>query len=581
MHGKDTDKQTAPQKGKSRFLSALFFAKDISGVGSARVRSPLYGRLGRATDRIFETLSYSSTRFYGYAATSFGLISLLMHLVRYYLETNPTVEASTLIASAVFAIIGIPLIFADKPMCIALQDFPPTDFVLFEFFSIKRMRREASVKALPPIVGILLGAVPAVFAFFFGIAPVVGILVTAVFVAISLVSPEFPFLFLLLAIPYVKLIPYSPVVIAALVLLILISFFRKVAVGKRVYVFGISDVMILFLVAVIIGFGVIGGGRESTVDSWLTAALTLAYIPAANMVVNRRLADCAVNAIIASAAPASVYSVTCYVINLARGERAPSSAFMSTPAAFAAFLLAALVLSLMCAKELKGGKRALYLLNTLLCILALVTTEYAPVLISLVVLIPAYIIVVHTELVKELLIIVYAIPVVFFLLPADALYAISSAFDMPLTLGEMRAGFIASLSLFGENVFTGVGADGAPTVMNTVIGFACRFGVFAIIVLFLIVVLRLRQVSVYSRYLKSSALEGLSDMTLLSMFALLAVGWFYDIGADFEMHLLFFVIFGLSTASLRVSKKEYDDSLGYFGDNISVESSAADITIRK
>lgn len=577
---------TVVKKENSKFLSALFFAKDISGIGSARVRRPLFSKLGRLADRISKTVTYTSTRTFGYMLISFGLVSLIMHLAKYYFMDDPVVQLSTLITSAVLAIVGLPLIFIDKPMCLALQDFVLTDYIFFEFFSIKRMRSEENVRTIHPIVGVLIGFVPAVFAFFFSIEAVLGVLLGLLFVAVSLVSPEFPFLFLILAIPYINLIPASDIVLVGIVLLILVSFFRKVLLGKRVYVFGISDVLIFIFVAIIIGFGVIGGGSESTLGAWIMAAATLGYIPTANMIVNRRLADCTVNAVIVSAVPASLYSVVTYIIGLANGEMNPTGAFMQSPESFAAFLAVATVMTLFLAREFTGIKRVPYVLSAVLFALALFATQCAPVLLLLPLGVIAYLLITMTRLPGELLLVLYLVPLAVFFLPGSVLYTVSDTLDMPLTLGEMRAQFASALDIFASNVFVGVGADGTANastapVFNTMLAFACKFGVFAFVAVALIVILRLRQVSVYSRYLNSSSLRSLSDMTLLSIFVLLVFGWFYDVTASPDIYLLFFSVFGMSTASLRVSKREYDDSLGYFGDNIGADSSDADITIKR
>ena len=65
------------------------------------------------------------------------------------------------------------------------------------------------------------------------------------------------------------------------------------------------------------------------------------------------------------------------------------------------------------------------------------------------------------------------------------------------------------------------------------------------------------------------------------MMALLMLGWFADVSRDMSVYALFFLVFGMSTASLRISKNEYEDRQRYFGDNRRVDSSDADITLKK
>ncbi len=574
-------------KNKSRFFSVMSYSKEISGFGSSVMRHPKISKIGKGISKIIKKLLFTSMRTYGYLLASFGLLSLFLHLAKYYFEESPAVQLSTLVISAVIAIIGIPLIFVDKPMCMALQDFVVTDYILFEFFSLKRMRNEESVKAVHPVVGAAVGAVPAIFAFFFPIQYVLAAILSVILLIISVISPEFLFTALILVIPYCRLLPYSRFIIVAAVAVLLASFFRKVMLGKRVLLIDLTDAFVLFFVAVIIGFGVIGGGAESTEKSLYIAILSLGYIPAANIIVNRRLADCAANAFIISAIPTSVYSVVTYIMALVGGSHSPSSAFMQTPAALATFLLVASAMCIFYIKGHKGVSRAVYVTILLLLALALFATECAPVLIVVALCGASYFIITRTALPKELLLLLCALPLIVFAFPANALHSISEFFNMQIPLGEMRGRFAEALGLFRDNAVMGLGADaeigegGEEYLFNALIGIGCRFGVFAVIAFLSLILFKLRRASLYSTYLGASSLRSLSNMTVLAVFAMLAIGWFYDIAASEEMYLALFVILGMNTAALRVSKKEHDDRLDYYGDNRGIYSSDADITIKK
>lgn len=579
-------KLTFAKKGKRRLFSAIFFAKEISGVGFSYMRGPVLTRIDKALDRACKRTAYTTARAYGYMMLSFGILSLIIHLARYYFEENPTVLPATLIASAAIAIVGVALALVDKPMCVALQDFRLTDLIFFEFFSIKRMPRDVGERGIPPIVCIFIGMIPAAISYFVPILAIVGVIGALIFVTVSFISPEFPLIFTILAVPYINAVPYTDLALSVLLGVTILSFFRKVMLGKRVFIFGISDVLLLLLATVVVAFGVIGGGSASTEASLLIALFTLGYIPTANMIVNRRLADCASNAVVISAIPSAVYSVVNYLIHLANGELIHSSAFMSTPDALAAHLLVAVAFSAFLFKAARGGARLFYSGAISLFLIALFTTTTAPVLIVLLVSIPAFLLVTRTRLPRELLIILYLVPLAVFFLPTAALYTLSDTLDMSVTLSEMRAGFFDSLRLFLDNLVMGVGADMVSSdgvsvfAAGTMLGFALRFGVLAVVILLLILALRLAQASLYSRYINASSLRYLSAMTLISMFMLLTLGWFADLTYSPEVYLFFFLVFGLSTAALRVSRSEYELSLGYFGDNIDVDSSDADITIR-
>lgn len=574
-------------KESSFFFNLITYGKEISGFASGAMRHPIILAIGKFAGGLVRGLLYTSTKVYGCFLESFGAVSLLLHLAKYYFEDNPNVGLSTLIISAVLALIGIPLIFIDKPLCIALQDFSFTDYLLFEFFSIKRMRGEDSVKTLHTPVGIILGLIPAIFAFFFPIEYVLLLMAAILIATVSIVSPEFLFILTIITIPYVRFLAYGEWTLAAAVILLLISFFRKVMLGKRVMMVGLTDLFVVLFVIAIIGFGVIGGGGESTRDSWIIAIFSLGYFPAANIIVNRRLADCSANAFVISALPVAVIAFVEFIVSCVSGAPSPSSSVLAEPYQLAAFLLAAAAL---CIYYIAVGRRATKIVYSVILALlfaGLFATWCAPVLIVLVLSAVSFLLVRCTRVPSEVLVAVCALPLLIFFLPSDFLHAVSTFFKMDIPLGEMKGRLISSFGIFTENVIMGLGADaavgsgGETNYFNLLLGIGCRFGIFSVVALILLFLFKLRRVSVYSRYLEYSSLSALSGFTIIAVFSMFTLGLFYDVTAEIELYLVIFIILGMNTASLRVSKKEYEDMLGYFGDNKSSNSSVANITVKK
>lgn len=574
-------------KEKSFMFELVTYGKEISGFASSAMRHPIIASIGRLAGSLVKRLLYASTKVYGGFLESFAVVSLLLHFAKYYFADNPEVRLSTLIISAVLALVGIPLILIDKPLCLALQNFSFTDYLLFEFFSIKRMRGEDDVKKVHTAVGIIIGLIPAVFTFFFRIEHVLLVIAAVLVATVSIVSPEFLFILTIIAIPYVGFLPFGEITLSVAVLLLLISFLRKVVLGKRVMMVGLTDLFVLLFVAVIIGFGVIGGGGESTRESVMIAILALGYFPAANIIVNRRLADCSANAFIIAALPASLVAFIQFIISCVKGTPSASSSVMREPYQLAAFLLAAAALCIYYITVGKTATKVVYLVILAVLFAGIFATWCAPVLIILPLSAIAFLIFRRTKLPLEVLMLLCALPLLIFFLPSDALYTVSSLFKMEIPLGEMRGRLISSFGVFADNALVGLGADAAIAgdgeihYFNMLLGIGCRFGVFAFASLVLLIMFKLRRVSVYSRYLKYSSLDALSGFTLIAVFSVFVLGLFYDVTAAMEIYLVIFVILGMNTASLRVSKKEYDDMLGYFGDNRGIDSSVADITLKK
>ncbi len=574
-------------RGMSAFYSAMFASRDVGGRLTRRARSVASFRPIKLLGAAVQSASYASTRAYGWFSMSFGLVSLFLHLAEYYFSAGPSDELSQLVIGAVFAILSIPLMLVDIPMCEALQRFPITDYVIFEFFSVKRLREDKSRRGRRPIIGMIIGFVPAIFGFFFPMETVVLVMGAILLVTVSFVSPEFPFLFMLMLVPYVSLFEYPDIILVAIALLSLLSFFAKVLLGKRHYSVGISDICMLVFVAVIVVFGVIGGGEDSTRVSLILVALSLTYIPATNIIVNRRLADCAVDSIVFSALPVAVMAIAEYVVNLVTAGRAPSSSVMSSPYILATYLCVALSLAAYSVGGVRGtAKRAVYITILPVLTLALLATECIPVSIILIAVLIAVIIVRRRRVPKELLLLVALLPPLLFLLPTSALLAISSLSPMSVTLVELREGFLRALDTFGDSIVIGVGASdlsgsASGAVLNTILGLGCRFGIFAVAVLLIVFAIKLRQESVYAGFLKSSQLSMFSNMTTVAMFCMATCGWFCDVFADLGLYCLFFVLFGLNTAALRISKHEYEERVGYFMDQKDLDSSTVDVFLRR
>ena len=84
----------------------------------------------------------------------------------------------------------------------------------------------------------------------------------------------------------------------------------------------------------------------------------------------------------------------------------------------------------------------------------------------------------------------------------------------------------------------------------------------------------------YRIYTLDSQVSALSMTAGVITIALLAFGMTEYIWADNTMYYLFWCIFGVGSASLRISKHEHDDRVMYYGDLTSVDSSVMDVRLR-
>ncbi len=582
----------------SDFNEKICFSKEISSIGSVGTVRLLKGGAAKFLNYIGRCFAYASTRTYGAFMLSFGLVSLFLQFAEFYFKSEPGDAFSYIIISAAVALLGIPLLIFDRPMCIALQDIPITDYLLFEFLSIKRMHRNESIKGLKMILGIFLGFIPAVISFFLPIQYVLLFLILTVIVLVSFTTPEFPMVLTILVLPYVSIIPYAEIVLVCASLIAFASYALKVILGKRVYNFSIYDIIVFILSLVILISGFLGKGDDSIKNSFLLIAVLLIYFPANNLIVNRRLADLSINSIVISSIPVAILSVVEFIVESDVSSYDPPSyatkgisVFFASPESLAAFLLVSAVLALAYSiGKRRMWKKVFYFCVFILEIMILGLMMQPFIWITILLGMPAYFIITSKKIPLDSLIAIILLPFVVFLIPVSFLDKAYAFLKISPSFSGILAAYNEALDVFGENIWFGVGVgdSGYNTVtgsnsggiFNTPIGVGVELGIFAVILLCLFILIFLRQLSHYRRFMTNSVFVTVKDMSALAIVILFIYGMGNHIFDDMIMFALFIIVFGISNSAMRSARHEHEDRLSYYGDSRSSESSVIDVDIR-
>ena len=577
-----------------------FVERSISGSATARKKKILNSAVVRFFAAASRKIAYTGTRCYGALFLAYGLLTLVIRLVRAYFGiASETVGFSTVLA-VVLSLVAIPLLLVDKPFCIALQDFAPTDYIFFEFFSIKRMHRQTNERGVPALVTVMLGLALAGLGIFFEADSVLSIMLFATAIHLSFVSPEFAFFSTITILPLLSSNPYGTAVLGCMIGAAFLSFMRKVIFGKRVYSIEQYDVLIGALLLCVFISGVFMRGIESFGSSLWMLLLALGYPLASNLIANRRLADCSFGALLLS----SVFTVGFTAVESVRlvssGGFAAileyrAQATFTSPGAFAVYLLAVLIAALY---FLRGAKRTstrlLFGFAFLFNFVCLLLTSRPDAAFALLIGLLAYLFIRHSKRLVPIVGLLVFSPLLAFLLPETVFDAIMSRIGVTHVYSELTALWKRSLAMISDHLFTGVGIGsdsfsseilnygqiGAENSRNLFIEIVAEAGIFALICFVLLIVVRVIHTSIYKVYTSDSGLRTLSFASAAMMFAIITFGMTEYVWADNSTYYLFWCIFGIEGAALRVSKREHDDRVMYYSDISTVETSVLDVKIR-
>ena len=577
-----------------------FYVKTVTG-SSGSTSITRFGRMfTHFCDRATNLVSYTETRIYGCFFTILGLLSLIVNFVKDYLGYySDGIPLPSLIVSILVAFLGIPFLFSDKPLAIVVQDIPITDFIFFEFFCIRRMHRYNKEKGIHPAIAIVVGILLSALTIVVPVWIIAAILATFVYLFLTFLSPEFSFFSIFLAMPYLSF-DDKGIFLAIMVAITLVSYCRKVRLGKRVYFFEQYDVSLAIMLLCILISGIFVKGVESFVSSVVMILLGMGYVLASSLVTNRRLADCLINVIIISSIPVAFIAIGesiqfIYLNGYATFEGA--TATFEKAHTLAIFLLISSAMSIYFVNTARSKtSKILYFTAFLVTFVAIFFTNslwaYVAALFGLL----AYGILKLRRGWRVLLLFITAAPYAALFMPAQYVdIVINHPLCIQFGLSESMIVWRTAMTMLRNNLFLGIGigeecfveeisqytdATGILSSGNFLLEIACEAGIISLCAFALILLIRLKHRAIYRPYIRTSQVSALSEITTVSVIMLMVYGVFNYIWSDMTMYYLFWCVFGIGSAVLRISKQEFDDRVAYFSDGSAEDSSSIDITIR-
>ena len=460
------------------------------------------------------------------------------------------------------------------------------------------------------MISVLIGAALGVLGYFVPLISILSVIFALIYVVLAVKSPEFSFMTTLLILPFLPAMDHGGALLAALVCLTVASFAFKVLLGKRVFHFEQYDLILLLFFIFILVSGIFNKGIGSFESAAMMIILAFGYFLSGNILVNRRLADNAAKMIIFSSFITALFAIFFFTVHpMMKPEwidshfggiiNARMTAFFGNPNIYAVFLITPLIFSLtFTLDKTRGAARLYYLLVFLLNSVAMLFTYTRGAWLALVLAVPAFFIIHGKRTPKLLLLPVLGIPLCAAFLPQSFTDRFLSIFNVADSSVQSRLStWRASLSMFFDNFFTGVGIgeesfreefaiysengllSGGNHAHNLWLEIGCEAGIFALLLFMLLPLVRARHIATYKHYISSVSLNTSITMTSVTVFALLAFGMTDYIWYSSPLYYLFWVVFGMGSAMLRIGKREYDELIDYRYSGSSAYKASIDIGV--
>ena len=569
-----------------------FFSRELSGSMTKKFKRLLSKPVFKMGRSIAYFLSHISARVYGSMFFTFGLFSIILFLLGFSHDSG----ILTPIIGGALCLVSIPFLLFDKTLPMLLQDFVLTDYIFFEFFCMNRHNAIEGQKRCPVFLAILVGLIPAGLSTVLPLWQIALVICVAIMVYLGMESPEFIFLLSLFLLPYLKYINYGETCLWFATLITILSFIRKVAYGKRVINIEQYDIFLALMMIFVLISGIFIKGLESFSGSLEMIVLAGGYLLAGNIITNRRLAERVANTIVVSGAFAAIVSIVQLVVLLFKKagsfEVADLSVVLARKDGMAVFFIAAVVFAVGMINQSKRLERINYIFFASVSLVALIITGEFFAVAALLVGIATYFIIKSNKFLWVLPMLVF-VPLLILVLPNSFLNILFYYSPSIASAEELFGLWRNSLIVFINNFFVGIGigsdsfaremADlgifGYSDSSNLLIEISLEAGVFALLCFLAMVVTRIRHRSIQRIYVRNSQIETMVGVSGVCLFCLICFGMINYIWSDDAAYFLFWCIFGMGSASLRVAKKDYNDKVLYYEEYSDLDSSVIDIEI--
>lgn len=328
-------------------LTGGFFARLLSGTENSSLENNSY-TFGRSSDnpeggsrslrryilraydnsvavsavkRALNFLQSCCLNVYGSFLLSFGIYSLVVFFIKYYVLNENHLDRylfseAAFLGSVIIIFIAIPFMASNKTVSALVSDSVILRGFLEHSLGVPREKFEYRVKRSRPtayFIAIIFGIVLAGVSYFIQPAVIALILLGIIAISVVMIFPEIGVLVSIFCAPFLGMIGNPTYLLVMMVTVTFISYAIKVATGKRTFRFKMTDFLVSVFTLLMIFGGIITSGGDESLDSAMAyASLLLIYFLVVNLMNTREWLDKCVFAIAIPSALTALYGLIGY-----------------------------------------------------------------------------------------------------------------------------------------------------------------------------------------------------------------------------------------------------------------------------
>ncbi len=568
------------------------FREFFAGVRTSRVTA----KVRRAVSRSFEgsailrgvrraaaILPRMTLRSYGMFLFSFGFYVAVVCTIKAIASGGAAFETDALVSGGLAMLLSVPLLLSGKTLADAVASGKLASYLAFDILGYRREEAERDAgKFSRADTMFLFGMVAGLLTFLFSPHRILGAVLSLILLYVVGSKPETGLILLFAGFPFL-----SDGQLSTLIILIIVSYFVKLACGRRTLHIDTADIFMLLFFALFILASAInyGAGTEHT-GSPRRILYIVPYFLVVGLITNKAWRSRLIRALMFGGSALAVVSIFgMFSENIASFAGSSGSAYVnalvdwacerSADAETASYYLAMMmpVMIAYIARRGEGGKRINTAFFAALTLAAAVLTMSRGIWFGALAGVVIMLIILDVRFALLPLAGAVLTPVLMLVLPQSVLDAASSLLDVTGYTTVWRASVRRlSGSIFFDNFIGGIGSgDGlfhavydasspvgasADNAQSLFLQIACELGVFGLLAFLTVVVLLLIKAFTASAVREDKAQKRCSGALGSGFAAVLIAGISGYIWVDDRMMLLFFMFAGVVSAYNSVREDE-------------------------